>query len=74
MNRIGSVILLLTILGYLGTYGGKLCIYNECKTEPIQVFPYSVTIFPKNDQTMLSNGIPYQNYEELQKLMEDYLS
>ena len=74
MKRIRLLLLLLIVIGYLGSYNGKLCIYNKDKSHPIWVLPYSVSIFPKNDQAMLDRGIPYQNIEEFNKLMEDYLS
>jgi len=74
LKRFGSILFLLAILGYLGSYGGKLCIYKERRAKPICIFPYSVTIFPQTDQAMLEEGIPYQNAEEFSRLMEDYLS
>ena len=74
MKPFRSVLLLVAILGFLGSYGGKLCIYKERGANPAWVFPYSVTIFPQTDQAMLEEGIPYQNVEEFSRLMEDYLS
>ena len=74
MKRINLSLVLLVIIGYLGSYGGKLCIYDKTKIQPIYVLPYSVSIFPKNDQAMLDDGIPYQNEKEFSRLMEDFLS
>lgn len=74
LKHINLSLVLLVIIGYLGSYGGKLCIYNKSKIQPIYIFPYSVSIFPKNDQAMLDHGIPYQNEEEFSRLMEDFLS
>lgn len=74
MKKLGSTLLLVAILGYLGSYNGKLCMFNESKTKPVCIFPYSVAIFPLNDQAMLYKGIPYGNREELNRLMEDFLS
>jgi hypothetical protein len=62
------------VLGHFGSYSDKICVYSKNKTAPAWLFPYSITIFPQNDQDMLSIGIPYHNKEEFNRLMEDFLS
>ena len=74
MKRRSIVMLLLVIWGYLGTFHNKLCIYQAPDTDPVRIFPYSVNIFPQNDQDMLKEGIPYRNEAEFHKLLEDFLS
>ena len=74
MKVIYPALFLVIIWGYLGSYSGKLCLYDEEKTNPIRIFPYSITIFPQKDQTMLNDGIPYESKEEFSRLIEDFLS
>lgn len=74
MRKYHAVLLLAVILGYLGSYGGKLCIYNAKQTAPYYIFPYSVAIYPESDQSMLEKGIAYENLEELNRLIADYMS
>lgn len=74
MKQLSFVVLLLTVWGYFGIFNNKLCIYYEPGAEPVRIFPYSVSIFPQNDQDMLTEGIPYCNEMEYHKLLEDFLS
>ena len=74
MRYLLSILLLIMTTGYLGTFGGKLCIYKEPGVAPVQLLPYSVTVFTQNDQALLKKGIPYHNEAEFSRLMEDYLS
>ena len=69
-----QILFLVMVLGYLGSYGGKLCIYNKENGSPVQIFPYSITIFTETDQGLLAKGIPYTNIEELDELIADYMS
>ena len=74
MKRRSIVMLILAIWGYLGSFQNKLCIYHNLDADPVRIFPYSVSIFPQNDQDMLAEGIPYRNEVEFNKLLEDFLS
>ena len=74
MKQRSIAVLLLLITGYLGSFQNKICIYNRLDPDPVKILPYSVSIFPQNDQDMLSEGIPYRNEAEFHKLMEDFLS
>ena len=60
--------------GILGIWNGHLALLEQGQRQPLQVFPYSVTVFPKEDQLSLKKGIPYTSEAELSRLLEDFLS
>ena len=67
--------LLILLFGYtLGVYRGYIALLKEPDSQPIRVFPYSVTSLPPADQKALSQGIRTDSYTDLLQLLEDYLS
>ncbi len=58
----------------LGIHKGKIALWKDNWSQPIQVFPYSATILPKADQEKLAKGIHVDTLDELYQLVEDYLS
>lgn len=67
-------LLLLLLVGYLGLYNGNLALWRENCSVPDQVLPYRVEMYPEADQLALKKGIPYHSEEELNRLLEDFLS
>ncbi len=75
MNRMKkgfSLCLLLTYL--LGIHKGYVALYECGKEEPRQIYPCAVKTLPEADQKALAVGIHALNDEQLQQLLEDYLS
>ena len=64
--------LLLSIL--LGTYQGRIALWETDRTAPVKVFPYETKSLPLSDQALLEKGIPIASREQLVYLLEDYLS
>lgn len=64
--------LLFTFL--LGSYNGYIALWKQGSTQPLQVFPYSIQSLPPADQARLQQGIPISSWEQLQMLIQDYLS
>ena len=65
----------LLVFGFLlGIYEGKVALWRENETKPMKVFPYLASMLPKEDQKKLSKGIKIDNFSQLHKLLEDYLS
>lgn len=65
----------LIILGFLlGVYEGKVALWKDNQKQPMRVFPYSVSMLPKKDQDRLKNGIRVNTLQQLQQMLEDYLS
>ena len=58
----------------LGIYEGKVALWRDNETKPMKVFPYLASMLPKEDQKKLSKGIKIDNFRQLHKLLEDYLS
>ena len=58
----------------LGTYKGYIALWKQGEPQPIQVFPYSVHSLPTTDQARLHQGIPIGSWEQLQMILQDYLS
>lgn len=68
----GYLALIFTFL--LGNYNGYIALWKEGDSIPLRVFPYSVQSLPPADQKLIANGIPIASQEQLQMLLEDYLS
>lgn len=66
--------LTLIFLIILGSYNGYVALFQQGRAEPVQIFPYSVTSLPPADQALLDQGIVIGSLEQLQMLLEDYLS
>ena len=58
----------------LGNYNGYIALWKEGSQKPLQVYPYSIRALPPADQARLETGIPVTSQEQLQMLLEDYLS
>lgn len=59
---------------YLGVYNGNLAIQEDGKSKPLIVLPYKATLFPQEDQQRLKEGIPFEDPDELGRLLEDFMS
>ena len=58
----------------LGVHEGKIALWSGDDPDPIQVFPYRVSLLPKKEREMLKEGIQVETLEELYQLAEAYLS
>jgi hypothetical protein len=58
----------------LGVHEGKIALWSGDDPEPIQVFPYRVSMLPKKERELLKNGIQVETLDELYRLAEAYLS
>ena len=58
----------------LGNYNGFIALWQLPESNPTVVFPYSTASLPLADQEKLADGILIESDEQLQKLLEDYLS
>lgn len=74
MRRMYALRVALLLLGIFGIYKGKLAIYHSEKNVPSVVLPYSVGIFPQEDQAALKDGIYFEDVFQLSSLLEDFLS
>ena len=68
------IYLTLVLSFLLGSYQGFLALWQEGKTKPVKVYPYSVSSLPPADQALVNKGIPIASRQQLQYLLEDYLS
>lgn len=58
----------------LRAYEGKLAVFTEDLVTPDLVFDVYVRTLPEADQKQLERGIRAGSYEDLTKLVEDYIS
>lgn len=65
---------LMALYVVLGTWKGYVALFDQGQSEPRQIFPYTVTSLPQEDQKALESGIIVRNDRDLQQLLEDYLS
>ena len=63
------------IFGFLlGIQDGNIALWEDGKSDPIRVFPYSADNLPPADRAVLEKGIHLDNKLQLIRLIEDYLS
>lgn len=61
--------------GYLlRAYEGRIAVFREGSTTPDLIFDVYTRMLPQPDQAALEVGILVQDYEELTRLIEDYIS
>ena len=61
--------------GYLlGEYNGRVSVLSPGTREPEMIFDIFVRTLPDPDQQLLRQGIEVETYEELTRLIEDYIS
>ena len=58
----------------LSEYKGKIAVFKNQESVPIDIYDVYVTTLPQHDRTLLEKGIHIETSEELQKLIEDYTS
>ena len=72
LRRILCPALLLGLL--LGVHEGRIALWVQGQSQPLQVFPYSAASLPDADYLALEKGIPIESRDQLNQLLEDYLS
>lgn len=66
---------LLAAFGFLlGVQNGRVALWRDGCSQPVQVFPYLAENLPAADRKALEQGIRLESREELIRLLEDYLS
>lgn len=55
-------------------YQGKIAVFKNTDTIPLDVYDTYVSEFPEHDRQLLKEGIRADNPGELQKIIEDYTS
>ena len=58
----------------LSEYKGKIAVFKNQESVPIDIYDVYITTLPQNDRTLLEKGIHIETPEELQRLIEDYTS
>lgn len=55
-------------------YKGNIAVFEAGETKPFRITEIEVKNLPEADQKELKNGIKAKDYNQLQELLEDYLS
>ena len=58
----------------LGTFEGKLALFVGKSPYPNRIFDFMVRTLPLEDQSRLAEGIKISSEEELELLLEDFMS
>lgn len=72
ITRFLSTAFLLSIL--IGVHNGKIALWRDGDPEPFKVFPYRASMLPDEQEQALKKGIRVESMEELERLLEAYLS
>ena len=63
------------IFGFLlGISDGYVALWKTGNPNPVEIFPYQAKFLPVADQQALEKGIFIDSTDELNRLLEDYLS
>ena len=71
-SHIFSMLLVFTFL--LGIHEGKIALWQEDDPKPVKVFPYRASMLPEEAREQLKKGIRIESMEDLDRLIEIYLS
>ena len=71
-SQLLSALLMFTFL--LGIHKGKVALWEENDPEPVKVFPYRASMLPEEAQEQLRKGIRLESMEDLDRLIQAYLS
>lgn len=74
MKYLSRIYLTLVLSFLIGTHEGFIALWTDPAGEPAVVFPYSAASLPPADRKALEKGIPVDTPEQLNRLLEDYLS
>ena len=58
----------------LGSFKGYIALWKDGDPDPFQIFPCPVEALPEADRHTLEQGIRARSEQELNRLLEDYLS
>lgn len=66
---------LFLLLGFLlGIHDGRIALWKDGQAEPWKIFPYPASALPAQTQQELSRGIRVDSMEDLDRLLENFLS
>lgn len=58
----------------LGIHDGRIALWKDQAAEPWRIFPYPVSALPPDAQQELARGIHVESMEDLDRLLENFLS
>ena len=62
-------------LGFLlGIHDGRIALWKDGETDPWRVFPYPAAVLPAEEQSALKKGIRVDSMDDLNRLLENFLS
>ena len=65
---------ILVLIYLLGIKDGYLALWKKTENKPLAVYQLRVEMLPPEDQKALQQGIPITDEQQLQHILEDYLS
>ena len=74
LKKIRYLYLALVFGFILGISDGYVALWKDGDPKPAEVFPYQARFLPVSDQQALERGIHLNSIDELNQLLEDYLS
>lgn len=65
-------IALLTIL--LGIHNGQIAVWKDDDPQPFLILPYKADMLPVKDRIALNKGIRFDSFQDLEQILQDYLT
>ena len=73
--RLRQYICLILLLSFIvGIHEGRVALWKQGQSDPWKVFPYPVSVLPRETQKQLQEGIRVDTMEDLNQLLENFLS
>lgn len=73
--RLRQKLCTLLLFGFLiGVHEGRIALWKDGSAEPWRVFAYPVAVLPEEERIALKNGIRVDSMEDLNRLLENFLS
>lgn len=75
MRNTRRILYSILLTGFLlGVRGGYIALWKNDDPEPVKVFPYKVQMLPPKDRQRLEKGIKIENFADLSRILEDFMS
>ena len=72
LSRLFCFVLMMSFL--LGVHDGRLAMWKDEDPTPCKVFPCPIIVLPKTVQQQLKTGIRLQTMDDVNQLLENFLS
>lgn len=75
MRRTARIVYGIFLFSFLlGIHKGQIAIWKDEDPQPAVILPYKAEMLPIKDRIALKKGIHFDSMEDIQKILQDYLT